>query len=243
MRILVVSDIHSNLVAFETVLEAAGGFDALWCIGDTIGYGPRPNECVALVMRHGKAAILGNHDLASLGTIDLSDFNPDARKANIWNGAQLSEEHRAYLQGLSPSTIIDAQFEMAHGSPREPIWEYLLHEEQALENAAAFSAQVCLIGHSHIPLMFVLDPDGGCKRVLPRHGARLELSHRDRYFINPGSVGQPRDQNPRAAYATIDTDAAVVRFFRVEYDIERTQRQMRDAELPPALWQRLKVGM
>jgi predicted phosphodiesterase len=243
MRVLVVSDIHSNRVAFETVLEAAGSFDALWCVGDTIGYGPMPNECVALIMQHATVAIVGNHDLASLGMIDLSDFNPDARRANIWNGAQLTPEYREYLQKLQPAAMIDGQFEMAHGSPREPIWEYLLHEEQALDNFQVFDAQVCLIGHSHVPLIFVLSPEGHCRRVLPRHGARLELSSHDRYFINPGSVGQPRDQDPRAAYAILDTEAGVVRFFRIEYDIARTQQQMRELNLPPALWQRLKVGM
>jgi diadenosine tetraphosphatase ApaH/serine/threonine PP2A family protein phosphatase len=243
MRILVVSDIHSNLVALETVFAAVGSVDAVWCLGDTIGYGPAPNECVALMQARASVAILGNHDLASLGALDLSDFNPDARKANIWNGEQLADEQRAYLQGLQPAAVVDERFVMAHGSPREPVWEYLLHEEQVLDNFALFDTQVCLIGHSHIPLIFQLDADGTCTRSLPGHGARLDLADGVRYFINPGSVGQPRDHDPRAAYAIIDGAAGVVRFFRVEYDIARTQRHMRQAELPAALWRRLEVGM
>lgn len=243
MRVLVVSDIHSNLTALQTVIDAAGSFDALWCIGDTIGYGPSPNECIALMIAHRAVAILGNHDLACLGAIDLSDFNADARKANIWNGEQLTDEHRDYLADLKPTTPIDGQFVMAHGSPREPIWEYLLHEEQALASFPLFDTQACLIGHSHIPLVFRLDSEGTCTRTLPAHRERVDLKTSDRFFFNPGSVGQPRDHDPRAAYAIIDTTQGVMHFFRIEYEVARTQQQMRQAELPAALWRRLSIGM
>ncbi len=244
MRIVVVSDIHSNLLALEMVLAVAGPHDALWCLGDTIGYGPRPNECVALMRQHATIAISGNHDLACLGKIDLRDFNPDARKANIWNGEQLSAEHRAWLEGLTPAAPVDAQFTLAHGSPREPIWEYLLSPEQAMANFALFTQAVCLIGHSHVQLGFRLPPGAErCERFLPDRSRTVQLEDQTRYFINPGSVGQPRDQDPRAAYAVIDSDSGSVRFNRVEYDIAKTQRQMSEHGLPSALIKRLEFGM
>lgn len=250
MRILVVSDIHSNLVALEAVLHEAGSFDALWCLGDTIGYGPRPNECVALMRQHADVAISGNHDLACLGKIDLRDFNPDARKANLWNGAQLLPEHRAWLENLPPKQPIDTRFTLAHGSPREPIWEYLLSSEQAAANFEYFTQEVCFIGHSHVQLGF-RQPYGidRVERFLPDMSSTpprynvVELTGTCRYFINPGSVGQPRDQDPRAAYAILDTGAGTITFGRVEYEIARTQREMVEAGLPGPLVRRLEFGM
>jgi predicted phosphodiesterase len=243
MRILVVSDIHSNYVALETVLAIAGSYDQLWNLGDTIGYGPRPNECVAAV-QHASVMIAGNHDLACLGKVDLSDFNPDARIANVWNGKQLEPDHRALLEALPPERNVSERFRVVHGSPREPVWEYLLTAEQARDNFAQFDNQVCFMGHSHIPLIFYMQPDGYCAGpLLPTAGETIALEPDLRYFINPGSVGQPRDQDPRASYIVLDTDAGTVRFNRVEYAIAQTQRQMRDAELPPALIRRLEYGM
>lgn len=244
MRIVVVSDIHANLVALETVLAAAGSFDALWCLGDTIGYGPRPNECVALMRQHATIAITGNHDLACLAKIKLDDFNPDARRANLWNGMQLSDEHRAWLESLPSAIDVDERFTLAHGSPREPVWEYLLSTEQAIANFELFEQEVCLIGHSHVQLGFRLRPGfERCERFLPDRARTVELDGATRYFINPGSVGQPRDQDPRAAYAVIDTASGVIRFNRVEYDIAKTQRQMSQVGLPIALIRRLEYGM
>jgi diadenosine tetraphosphatase ApaH/serine/threonine PP2A family protein phosphatase len=244
MRIVIVSDIHSNLVAAEAVLAAAGSYDALWCLGDTIGYGPRPNECIDLMRAQASVAITGNHDLACLGKIDLHDFNPDARKANIWNGDQLTPECRAWIEPLPPQQAIDERFIVAHGSPREPIWEYLLMHEQAMANFAEFAQQACFIGHSHVQLAFRLRPGmERCERFLGEAGMTVDLEPDVRYFINPGSVGQPRDKDPRAAYALLDTAANSLRFHRVEYDIPRTQRQMADASLPLALIRRLEFGI
>lgn len=244
MRVLILSDIHSNYVALETVLFAARNYDQLWNLGDTIGYGPCPNECIAAMRRAGSLMIAGNHDLACLGKVDLSDFNPDARTANIWNGQQLEPDNRAVLEVLPPQHEIDKQFLLAHGSPREPIWEYLLTKAQAQQNFALFSNQVCWIGHSHIPLIFRMHADGHCDDPFsPEGGVTIELQPDVRYFINPGSIGQPRNQDPRAAYAVLDTDAGTVRFNRVEYDIAKTQRQMREVNLPIALIRRLSYGM
>src|SRR5919204_4464121 len=160
MRILIVSDIHSNYAALEMVLAVAGSFDQLWNLGDTIGYGPRPNECVVAMRAYADVLIGGNHDLASLGKVNLSDFNPDARTANILNGDQLTADNPALLEALPPRCDIDERFLAVHASPREPIWEYLLTQEQARDNFKLFDTQVCLIGHSHVPLIFWLHPDG-----------------------------------------------------------------------------------
>jgi predicted phosphodiesterase len=243
MRILIVSDIHSNYTALETVLAVAGSFDQLWNLGDTIGYGPRPNECVMAMRAYAQVMIGGNHDLACLGKVDLSDFNPDARTANIWNGEQLDDDNRAFLDALPPSREVDDRFLVAHGSPREPVWEYLLSQPQAEENFLLFENQVCLIGHSHVPLIFRKHPDATIDGpALADADLLLELEHGYRYFVNPGSVGQPRNQDPRAHYAILDTDAGTVLFKRVEYDIAQTQRQMREAKLPTALIRRLEYG-
>ncbi|NJN19097.1 MAG: metallophosphoesterase family protein [Oscillochloris sp.] len=245
MRILIISDIHSNLAAIEAVFIAAGSYDALWCLGDTIGYGPRPNECITLMRDREAVAITGNHDLACLGKIDLHDFNPDARQANIWNGEQLSPENRAWLEELKPNRDIDGRFTMAHGSPRQPIWEYLLMHDQAMANFELFNQQVCLIGHSHVQMGFRLNHAGErCERFLADNGQTIDLTDRHvRYFINPGSVGQPRDKDPRAAYAILDTAAATIRYHRIAYDITRTQREMTEAGLPVALIRRLEYGI
>ena len=244
MRVLLVSDIHSNYTALETVLAVAGSFDQLWNLGDTIGYGPRPNECVMYMRIYADVMIGGNHDLACIGKVDLTDFNPDARTANIWNGEQLEPTNRALLDALPPIREVDERFMVAHGSPREPVWEYLLTRAQAEDNFALFKNQVCFIGHSHVPLIFRQHPDGRCDEpMLADADLTLDLATGYRYFLNPGSVGQPRNQDPRAAYAILDTDANTVQFKRIEYDIAQTQRQMRDAHLPPALIRRLEYGM
>ncbi|MCS6842260.1 MAG: metallophosphatase family protein [Roseiflexus sp.] len=244
MRILILSDIHSNIVALEAVLSVAQPYDTVWNLGDTIGYGPRPNECVAMIRTRASVMLAGNHDLACLGLLDLSDFNPDARAANVWNGEQLTYDHRMLLEELEPIQPINERFLAAHGSPREPVWEYLLTRYQALDNFRRFEQQVCLIGHSHVPLVFRLTPDGRCEGPSsPNDGARLTLETGFRYIINPGSVGQPRNQDPRAAFAIFDTATDTITFHRVPYDIELTQRQMRDAQLPEALIVRLEYGI
>jgi predicted phosphodiesterase len=244
MRILIVSDIHSNLAALEAVLADAGRYDQLWNLGDTIGYGPRPNECMDEMRQRASCMIAGNHDLACLGKVDLSDFNPEARTANIWNGEQLTPEHYEALAALPPLQPVDERVLLAHGSPREPVWEYLLTRAQAIDNFRRFVQQICFIGHSHVPLVFRLRPNGACDGpTSPDAGMSLALQPEMRYIINPGSVGQPRNQDPRAAYAVFDTDAQTVAFSRVAYDIEKTQAQMRAANLPDSLVMRLQYGI
>lgn len=243
MRILILSDIHANQVALDAVFAAAGRYDALWCLGDTIGYGPDPNECASTIKSHADIVINGNHDLACIGEVDLDDFNPDARTANIWNGEQLRPEYHEWLKGLNPMEQIDEYFTIAHASPREPVWEYLLSAEQAEENSTFFETPFCLIGHSHIQFGFRLSSEGHYERFLPSDRRVIDLEYEERMFVNPGSVGQPRDYDPRAAYAIYDTGQGTIRFHRVEYDIARTQRKMAAAHLPVNLIRRLEFGM
>lgn len=243
MRILIISDIHSNFVALQAVLKDAGSYDKVWCLGDTIGYGPEPNECCVAMREQAEIIISGNHDLACIGVIDLDDFNHDARVANIWNRNQLKPEYHEWLKQLEPMQTVDKQFTVAHASPREPVWEYLLSPEQAIANFAFFNTQVCLIGHSHVQLCFRLSADSQCERFLPDSMRVVDLSKGNRFFINPGSVGQPRDYDPRAAYAILDTSAGTVSFQRVAYDIPATQRKMDAAHLPVNLIRRLDFGM
>lgn len=242
MRILIVSDIHANIVALDAVLSVAGSYDALWCLGDTIGYGPSPNECIA-AMKHATVAISGNHDLACIGKVDLDDFNLDARRANIWNGEQLTPENRAWLESLLPMQRVNDQVTVAHGSPREPVWEYLLTAEQAMDNFGMFDTQVCFIGHSHAQLVFRRKRQDFCEGFRTSDGEVMELHAHTRFFINPGSVGQPRDYDPRAAYAVLDSERGVVSFHRIGYDIAKTQRQMQKFNLPEALIRRLDFGI
>ncbi|MEN9935760.1 MAG: hypothetical protein RLZZ387_2339 [Chloroflexota bacterium] len=244
MRVVIVSDIHSNYVALEAVLAAAGPYDELWNLGDTIGYGPRPNECIAAMRECSSVMIAGNHDLASLGLVDLSDFNPEARTANIWNGEQLLPEHREALTATPPLLIVNERFMVAHGSPRDAVWEYLLTRAQAQENFNRFEQQVCFVGHSHVPLFFNRAAGGRAEGPqLPDDGTVLTLRPHMRYLINPGSVGQPRNQDPRAAFAVLDTLADTVTFRRTPYDVARTQQEMRAAGLPEPLALRLQYGM
>ncbi len=244
MRVLILSDIHSNYAALEAVLQAAGAYDQFWNLGDTIGYGPCPNECVAEIRERAMITIAGNHDLACLNKVDLSDFNPEARTANIWNGQQLKAEHYAMLAALPPMHAVDERYLLAHGSPREPVWEYLLTRTQANENFQRFTQQICFIGHSHVPLVFRLRPNKICDGPSsPEAGYLLEIQPEMRYLVNPGSVGQPRNQDPRAAFAILDTEAQTIKFERVTYDIARTQSQMRAVHLPEPLALRLQYGM
>lgn len=240
MRILVVSDIHSNLTALEAVLqEAAGSFDQIWSLGDVVGYGPWPNECISLLSQYEHVAIPGNHDYAVLGRISLEDFNREARNANLWTRQQLSDSSRRYLEQL-PETITVEAFTLAHGSPRSPIWEYLFYATSARASFEHFDTPVCLVGHTHVPIIFAETADAA--QVLPpQEGATVVLDE-GRYIINPGSVGQPRDGDPRAAFMLLDLDQRSFTHRRVAYDIAVTQGQMRQLGFSPRLIARLDFG-
>jgi predicted phosphodiesterase len=241
MRVAVVSDIHANLHALEAVLEAidANPVDELWCLGDLVGYGPKPNECCAIVQARAAVCLCGNHDLAVRGTIDLVEFSGDAGTAAAWTREVLSDDARGFLDGLEPAGEA-AGVALFHGSARDPVWEYVLSDEAAITTLMLTEEPLVLVGHSHAALQISLR-DQVLEGGLAPNGTDLELSD-GRWLLNPGSVGQPRDGDPHAAYLLLDTDAQRASFRRVAYDIELTQSEMREAELPDALIERLALG-
>ena len=242
MRIAVISDIHANLHALEAVLAAieAESVDEVWCLGDLVGYGPHPNECVTLVRERASVCLVGNHDLAVLGTLDLDLFMGEAGAAARWTQTVLEPDARAFLAQLAP-TAARHGVALAHGSPRDPVWEYVLSSQAAAAAFAATSEQLVLVGHSHVQLAIAADggriAGGGAKA-----GDEVDLQ-RARQLLNPGSVGQPRDGDPRAAWLVIDTAQGRATFRRNDYPIERTQAEMRERELPELLAERLAHGL
>lgn len=248
MRCLVLSDIHSNLEAFEAVLADATAHgdmpvDQVWCLGDVVGYGPDPNACVELLRSLPHRCIAGNHDWATLGRLDLRDFNSDARQANLWNREQLTRQNLAYLEAL-PETLEEGEFTLVHGSPRHPVWEYIIYASTAQTSFAHFDTPFCLVGHTHAPVIFRLsDSDGGqvCEALPPALDEPFSLGP-ERLIINPGGVGQPRDGNPQASYALLDTEARTIRHHRVPYPVEKTQAKMLEHDLPLRLVVRLSYG-
>lgn len=243
MRCLVLSDIHSNLEAFRAVLDDAGAVDQIWCLGDLIGYGPDPTACVELLRSRPHLCIVGNHDQATLGKIPLDDFNADAHAANLWNREQLTTDNLAFLDAL-PETLVEQPFTLAHGSPCHPIWEYVISPAAALAAFGCFETAFCLVGHTHVPLIFRLDAEDrrdGCQVLLPQPNGPISLGP-DRLIINPGGVGQPRDGDRRASYLILDREANTVAYRRVEYDFEKTQAKMRRHGLPIRLIIRLGYG-
>lgn len=244
MRVLVLSDIHANLAALEAVLrDAAGGYDAVWCLGDTVGYGPEPDECIARIRALEAVTVVGNHDWAVLDRADVNDFNPEARRAVAWTRRNLSAESLAWLSELSNAPIVSGDYTLTHGSPRDPVWEYILQATIATANFAHFGSRFCLVGHTHVPALHVLTAGEPRARVLtPQVGQPIELRDGWRVIMNPGSVGQPRDNDPRAAYALLDTDVGRWTMRRAAYPIEVTQAHMRSAGLPERLINRLAYG-
>ena len=242
MRIAVISDIHANLHALEAVLADIDRepVDELWCLGDVVGYGPRPNECCDLIRERATISLCGNHDLAALGTLDVAEFSGDAAAAALWTAGVLGAEQRAWLASLAPLARRD-DAELFHASPRDPVWEYVLSEEVAVLSLAATTAPLVLVGHTHVALALAWDGarmEGG----LAPGGVTVELAER-RFIINPGSAGQPRDGDSRAAWLLVDTSAGTASFRRVTYPIKQTQKEMRDARLPEALAGRLAHGL
>jgi diadenosine tetraphosphatase ApaH/serine/threonine PP2A family protein phosphatase len=241
MRVAVVSDIHGNLHALEAVLSAVDAFepDELWCLGDVVGYGPRPNECCHLVRNRASVCLAGNHDLGVLGTIDLVEFSGEAAVAASWTRSILDEDARSFLAGLRPSAE-SRGLELYHASPLDPVWEYVLTPEAARAALHATEAPAVLVGHSHVALALTPD-DGEVAGGLAPDGASAAFGER-RFLLNPGSVGQPRDGDPRAAFLLLDLDERRADFHRAEYPVEQTQREIADAGLPAILGERLVHG-
>jgi diadenosine tetraphosphatase ApaH/serine/threonine PP2A family protein phosphatase len=246
LRIAVLSDIHSNLPALESVLGAVdeAAVDQLWCLGDLVGYGADPNACTALVRQRCEVCLVGNHDLAVLDALDISAFSETAKVAVEWTRGQVSEETIEYLGGLGPQ-LAQGDFGLFHASPRDPIWEYVLSIDQAEAGLDASEQRIGLIGHSHISLYFTR-PEGGPRRGYAHgaqagDGALLDVDD-GAWLINPGSVGQPRDGDARAAWLELDTEESTARFHRVPYDVAAAAEAILAAGLPSSLAERLQVG-
>jgi predicted phosphodiesterase len=242
MKILVISDIHANLTALEAVLNDAGKVDGVWCLGDLVGYGPDPNECIERIrFLPNVLCLIGNHDAAALGIINVESFNRDASIAALWTRDHLTVASRKYLESLPERLTTEYDVELVHGSPRNPVWEYLLDIYTAEDNFQFFKSRYCFVGHTHLPLAYICREGG--KRVLLRQlkdGERLQLG--ERAILNPGSVGQPRDYDPRSAYAIFDTETKIWETHRVEYDILVVQKRILDAGLPTRHAERLAAG-
>jgi predicted phosphodiesterase len=239
MRIAIVSDIHANLAALNAVLAHAGDVGSVWCLGDTVGYGPQPNECIAVLRERELVAVAGNHDLAAIGRMATDEFNEAAASAAHWTSEQLSDEARSFLDGL-PKVTETGDFTLAHGSIRWPEWEYLLSAEQAQAQFELQKTPYSIVGHTHVPALWEEHTAGPALGQI-EDGTRVELAS-TKLIINPGGVGQPRDGDPRAAYALYDDGDATITYCRVEYDIAETQTRMEAAGLPEWLIERLSHG-
>ncbi len=243
LRVLIVSDVHANLEALRAVIadcERRGGFDQIWSLGDLIGYGPDPGPCVDLIRSHEAISVAGNHDLASIGRLSLEAFNEHAAAANRWTSSQITAEQAEYLRGL-PLKVEQGLFTMVHGSPRDPIWEYVISVPAAVISFLHFDTECCLVGHSHVPFL--------CRPMAEKGAAFVEFPldtpiglGGDRMIVNPGGVGQPRDGDPRASYAVYDKQGGVIVHHRVEYDVQATQAKMEEEGLPQYLIDRLTHG-
>ncbi|HEY7525495.1 MAG TPA: metallophosphoesterase family protein [Candidatus Limnocylindria bacterium] len=239
MRIAVLSDIHANLAALDAVRDDLPPVDEVWVLGDIVGYGPQPNEVIARLQELGARSVMGNHDGAAIGQVDIGWFNPDAARAIRWTAEVVDDNARAYLATL-PQVRREGELTAVHGSPRDPTWEYVTDPEVAMANLGSFDTRLCLNGHTHVPVIFRAD-DGQVRAVAATPGAPISVAA-GRALVNPGSVGQPRDGNPAASYLVIDTEAGTAEFRRVSYDVAATQRAMREVDLPPRLAERLSYG-
>jgi diadenosine tetraphosphatase ApaH/serine/threonine PP2A family protein phosphatase len=242
MRYAIIADIHSNLDAFQAVLEdisVRGAVDEIWCLGDIVGYGPEPRQCIELVKRYCAVCVTGNHDLAAIGKMELAYFNPAAAEACLWTARELNPVDARYL-GELPLKVTRDDFLLVHGSPAEPALEYIISASIAEKNFALFTDKFCLVGHSHVPMAY--KEEGHTSSTIHLTEGVGLVMRRQRMIVNPGSVGQPRDGDPRASYAIYDSEGKMLRLHRVEYNIGATQGKMMQAHLPVHLITRLEQG-
>jgi diadenosine tetraphosphatase ApaH/serine/threonine PP2A family protein phosphatase len=242
VRVLVISDVHANYTALQAVLADAGQVDEVWCLGDIVGYGPDPNRCIQRIRElPNLTCLLGNHDVALLGAMPLYSFNGEARLALEWQEGVLTASNLAFLRSLPERLQVRGQVSLVHGSPRDPVWEYVVNTLSARLNFDFFETPWCVVGHSHTQCIFQLEQERNRISLdIPHPGETLKL--KPRAILNPGSVGQPRDRDPRAAYAIYDTEAETWEPRRVEYDIAEVQQRIRKAGLPEKHAVRLAYG-
>jgi diadenosine tetraphosphatase ApaH/serine/threonine PP2A family protein phosphatase len=242
MRLAVLSDIHANLTALDAALADLAtqpAVDQVWACGDIVGYGPQPNEVIDRLRQIDARAVMGNHDGAAVGLVDVAWFNDAAAAAIQWTAGVLTADSRAFLAAL-PKRRVEGELTAVHGSPRDPIWEYIVSPDVAAANLDRFDTRTCLFGHTHYPVLYAA-ADGTVRRIEAPSGTVVALPDA-RLMLNPGSVGQPRDGNPDSSYLIVDLTAATAEFRRVPYDIGRTQDLMRAEGLPTWLAERLSHG-
>ena len=243
LRILVLADIHGNLPALEKVLLAEPNIDETWCLGDIVGYGAQPNECIELLRSQASlTCIAGNHDWGSVGNTELDNFNDDARHVCRWTDGELTDVSRDFLKSLEPAAVAPGAI-LAHGSPRNPINEYVFNLSVARPNFEYFAAPLCFVAHTHVPLVFTRSESGDTddETIVPQPNLPVTLGAR-RAIVNPGSVGQPRDGEPRSAYMIYEPEASRIMLRRTAYDIARAQEAITAAGLPDRLGTRLSYG-
>ena len=241
MSIALLSDIHGNLEAFEAVLAdlARHKVEGIYCLGDVIGYGGDPTACLALTRKHCTKMLMGNHEFAVLGLIEAENMNEAAQESLAWTARQLGDNDTNYLADLEMSMVVDDCL-LVHASPHDPSnWHYVLTRTEAARGFEAFSQQICFYGHTHVPMIFARADDGNIRN---RMGHDFDPDEEARYLVNVGSVGQPRDDDPRACYVIYDKQSAAVTYHRVTYDIKKTQAKMTEAKLPRMLIERLEFG-
>jgi len=242
MKVAVISDIHGNRQAFESVLEAVARSDAeeLWCLGDLVGYGADPDACVELARRHAAVCLAGNHDLAAIGAVPLAAFSRGAGISVQWTREVMRPANLEFLAALRPQGQ-EGTLGLYHASPRDPVWEYVLSALLAGLCLDEQRERICLIGHSHVALAFARLPGEIATGEPRRAGAELDIGHGE-WLLNPGSVGQPRDGDRRAAWLLLDLDAWTASYRRTDYDVAGAAAAIRAARLPDSLAERLGYG-
>ncbi len=242
MKTLIFSDVHANLTALDAVLADAGKFDRVWCLGDIVGYGPDPNECIERFRSlPGLQCLKGNHDAAILGEIPIRAFNHEARDSLAWLESTLTSANKDWLAGLDEQLVLD-QVTLVHGSPRNPVWEYIMDLDSSRQNMNQFTTLVCLVGHTHLPSIYTMEGD---TPQSTRHYALIEgkpFRINRKSILNPGSVGQPRDNDPQSSYLLYDDELEQWVFKRVAYDIGQVQERILAAGLPKRHASRLAEG-
>jgi len=241
MKILVMSDIHGNINALDAVLKEAGKVERVWCLGDLVGYGPDPNECIKKIRSLKNCiCLMGNHDSAVLGHMDMEAFNRDARLSVEWNQRVIKPENLNFLKHL-PEKHVEGHVTLAHGSPRNPVWEYILDWQVAMNNFDYFDTDLCFVGHTHIPVIFqMIEEELGSQLQIISPVGPVELT--GKAIVNPGSVGQPRDRDPRAAFALFDTESKIWEPRRIAYNFVEIQERITKYGLPERNAARLADG-
>lgn len=237
----IISDIHSNLEALNVVLNKLYRVDKLICLGDIVGYGPNPNECIKKVRNLNIPTVAGNHDAAVTGQMDVKWFNQNAREAVFWTQREITEENREYLKSL-PEVLVEDDFQFVHGSIRSPLEEYITSLTEALPTFEMMTKPCCFIGHSHVPLFIALKKDGNYEGRALMDGEEVLVDDHEKVIVNVGGVGQPRDGDPRASFGIYDSKTKIFSLHRVEYNIEQVQEKMKTVGLPQPLIDRLKFG-